>query len=66
MLILVQTGSRYVYCVLCIIVTGVKCDGRRDQWAEDDAERWEVWSGLAPLNQTMFTTMGHISNLSAD
>ena len=52
-----------VYCVLCIIVTGVKCDGRRDQWAEDDAERWEVW---APLNQTMFTTMGHISNLSAD
>ena len=59
---LAQTGSRSVCCVLCDIVTGVKCDGRRDQWTED-RERWEVW---ADITATMFPTMGHISNLSAN
>ena len=30
-------------CVLCDIVTRVKCDGRCDQWTEH-TERWEVWA----------------------
>ena len=39
----VNPESRSVYCVLCDIVTEVKCDGRRDKWTEA-GERWEVWA----------------------